>query len=237
MLLPLDFDGSRVLYLRVDSCFWSIINPLPNKNLVLFEEEVRPLPLSFIIDPMPFKMISDSLGEDPIATSLAHIPHSLIDISVGVNHPALTMGKVVHPHPIVPISSFVEHGASALLGIAIPVASVLPPKFVLGISHPVGPLAMPLVLGPASLIFIAISVVLNSKTFLLVVFPIPHVFVRARPLVRLLRTILVKRLLLDPVDIGVRAILLCLRIVFLPDQIPRRSLPCQLRFRERRRLH
>ena len=182
-------------------------------------------------------MISDSLGKHPIATSLAHIPHPLIDISVGVNHPALAMGKVVHPHSVVPISSFVEHGASALLGIAIPVASVLPPKFVLGISHPVGPLAMPLVLGPASLIFIAISVVLNSKTFLLVVFPIPHVFVRARPLVRLLRTILVKRLLLDPVDIGVRAILLCLRIVFLPDQIPRRSLPGQLRFRERRRLH
>ena len=92
MLFPFNFNGSRVLNLGVYSCFGGIINPLPNKNLVLFKEKVRPLPLSFIIDPMSFKMISDSLGKDPIATSLAHIPHPLINISVGVDHPALAMG-------------------------------------------------------------------------------------------------------------------------------------------------
>ena len=96
---------------------------------------------------------------------------------------------------------------------------------------------MPLVLGPPSLIFIPIRVILNSKTLLLVIFPVPHVFVRPRPLVRFLRAILVERLLLDPVDVGVRAILLCLGIVLLPDEIPRRGLPSQLRFRKGGRLH
>lgn len=75
---------------------------------------------------MPLKMIPASFGQNSISASLAHVPHSFVNISVRVDHSSLAMRKVVHPHAIITIPSFVEHRPSSLFGVVLPISSVLP---------------------------------------------------------------------------------------------------------------
>ena len=91
MFFSLDFDGSRVFHLGVNSCFGSVIDPFPNKNFILLRKEVRPLAFPLIIDPMSFKVITTSFGEYSISNPFAHIPHSLINVSVRIDHSTLPM--------------------------------------------------------------------------------------------------------------------------------------------------
>lgn len=196
VFLPLDLDGGGIFYFRVNSGLWRIVNPLAHKDLILLAKKVRALSLSFVIHPMPLKVVSASLGQNAITAPLAHVPHSFVDIAIGVDHSSLSVGQVVHPHAVVSISSFVEHGASSLFWIVLPVSSVLPPQFILGVSHPKSALAVSLVLAPSALIFISIRVVLNSKAVFLVVLPVPDVLMRADPFIGLLRAILIERLFL-----------------------------------------
>lgn len=196
VFLSFDFDGSGILDFRVNSSLWRIVNPLTHKDFILLAEEIRSLPLSLIIDPMALKVVSTSLGQNSISTPLAHVPHSFVDIAVGVDHSSLTMRQVVHPHAVISIPSFVEHRASSLLGIVLPISSVLPPQFILRICNPKGALTMPLILAPSALILISIGIILNPKAILLVILPIPDILMRADPFIGLLRAILIERLFL-----------------------------------------
>lgn len=92
MLFPLNLYRSRVLNFGIDASFGCIIDPLPNKDFILFTEKVGPLTFSFVVDPMAFKVISTPLGEDTVSASLSHVPHPFVDVSVGVDHSSLTMG-------------------------------------------------------------------------------------------------------------------------------------------------
>ncbi len=196
MLLSLNFNWSRILNLRVYSRLWCIIHPLSNKNFVFLTKEVRSLAFSFVINPMAFKVISASLCEHPIPASVAHIPHSLVNISVGVYHSPFAMRQIIHPHAIITIARLVKHSTSSLLWIILPISSILPPQLILSISYPVCSLPMPFVLIPASLILISVWIVLYSKPLFLIVFPVTYVFMRIAPFVRFRRAILIERLFL-----------------------------------------
>ena len=196
MLLALYLDGGGVLHLRVDARLGGIVHPLPHEYLVLLGEEVRPLAFPLVVDPVPLEVVTASFGHDPVAASLAHVPHPLVDVAVRVYHAALPMGQVVHPHPVVPVASLVEHGPSPLLDVALPVARVLPSEFVLGVGHPESPLSVAFVLAPAALILVPVGVVLNTETVLLVVLPVSDVLVGPDPLVGFLGAVLVEGLFL-----------------------------------------
>lgn len=91
VFFPLDFDGSGILYFRVDSSLWSIVDPLAHKDLILLAEEIRSLSLSLIIHPMPLKVVSASLGQYSISAPFSHVPHSFVHIAIGVDHSSLAM--------------------------------------------------------------------------------------------------------------------------------------------------
>ena len=196
MLFSLYFYRGGIFNLRVDSSLGRIIHPLSYEYLIFLTEEIRSLPLSLVVDPVPLEVVSASLGENSVSTALAHIPHALVDISIGVDHTPLAVRKAIHPHAIIPIASLVEHGSSALLGVALPIPSILPPQLVFGVGNPEGALAVPLVFAPSPLILIPVGVILNPEAILLIILPVPHVFVGADPFIGLLRPILVEWLLL-----------------------------------------
>jgi len=124
MFFSLNLYRCRVLYFRIYSCFWSIINPLSDKYFVLLAEEIRSLAFSFIVYPMTFEMISDSFCQNSIAASFAHVPHAFVDISVQVYHSSLSMWQVIHPHTVISVSILEKHGSSTLLWIALPITSI-----------------------------------------------------------------------------------------------------------------
>ena len=80
---------------------------------------------------MPLEVVPAPLGQHPVPASLPHVPHALVDVPVGVDHPSLAVGEVVHPHAVVSIAVLVEHGPPALFGVDLPVARVLSPQLVL----------------------------------------------------------------------------------------------------------
>lgn len=149
-----------------------------------------------IINPVAFEMVAAPLGENPISTPLAHTPHALIDIPIGVNHPALSMGLIIKPEPIIAIPGLIEHGPPTLLPILLPVPCVFPPELILSVGNPERALSMPLILDPTSLILIAILVVLNAEALLFVVLPVADVFVAADPFGGFFRAVLVELLFL-----------------------------------------
>lgn len=88
--------------------------------------EIAALAFPLVVDPMPLKVIATPFGEDPIATPASHVPEPLIDIAVGVDHPALPMRLVIQPHAIIPIVIGVEHSASPILPVVFVVPCVFP---------------------------------------------------------------------------------------------------------------
>lgn len=191
MFLSLYFYWGRVFNLRVHPCFWIICHPFSHKNFITFSEEIRALSFSHIIDPMSFKMISASFSKHSITTPLPHKPHTLINITIGINHSTLSMWFTIHPHAIIPITSFKEHSTSTFLLIIFPIPSILPSQFTLRITYPESALSMPFILIPSTLIFIPILIVLYSKPILLIIFPVSNIFMWAYPFIRFLRSILI----------------------------------------------
>ena len=186
VLLPLNLDRGGVFDFGVNTGFGGIIDPLAHKDLVLLAEKVGALSFALVVDPVPLEVVPASLGEHSVATALAHVPHALVDVAVGVDHPALAVGLAVHPHAVVSVTVLVEHSPSALLGVVLPVAGVLAAELVLGVGHPEGALAVSLVATPAALVLIAVGVVLYPEAVLLVVLPVADVLVGPHPLVGLL---------------------------------------------------
>ena len=197
MLLPFYLNWCWVFNLWINSCFRCIVNPLANKYLILFTEEVRSLSFSLVVDPVPLKMISHSFCQHSISTPFSHVPHTLINISIRIYHPSLSMRKIVHPHSIVSVTCLVEHRSSSLLRIIFPISCVLPSQLILSICNPVCALTMSFVLGPPSLILISIGIVLNTESFFLIILPVSYIFMRSWPFIRFLRSIFVKRLFLN----------------------------------------
>lgn len=141
-------------------------------------------------------MIPTPLGEHAVPTPLAHTPHALIDVPVGVDHSALAVRLIVEPQPIIPIAGLIEHGAPALLPILFPVARVLPPELIFAVGHPQRALAVPLILDPPALVLISILVVLDAEALLLVVSPVADVLVAANPFRRFFRPVFIELLFL-----------------------------------------
>jgi len=125
MLLTFDFNWCRIFYLRIYTSFGCIVYPLSNKYFIFFRKKVRALPLSFVIYPVSFEMITTTLGHDSITTPFSHIPHTLVNISIWIYHSSLAMWKIIHPHSIESIATFIEHSSSSLLRVALPITSVL----------------------------------------------------------------------------------------------------------------
>jgi hypothetical protein len=147
---------------------------------------------SLVIDPMTFEMVAVPLRDHSIAASLAHEPHALVNVSVGVDHTAFSMWLIVQPQPIISVPVLVEHRASSRLLIVQPIARVLSPHsikllthilllLILALINPVGALARSLVLFPAAFVLITVPVILHAKSTLLVVLPIANVSLICHP--------------------------------------------------------
>jgi hypothetical protein len=78
---------------------------------------------------------------------------------------------------------------------------------------------MSLVRLPSAFVLVPICVVLDTETVLFVVKPVADVLVGADPFVWLLGTVFIERLLFDPVNVGMRSVLLGFTIVGFPDEI------------------
>ena len=104
-----------------------------------------------------------------------------------------------------------------MLLILIPVTSVLSAQLC-ALIFPVGSLAVALIDGPHTLIFISIFVELDAEALFAVIAPVADILLTGLPLLSFDRAILLLILLLDPVDGAMRTILLSLRIITLYRQ-------------------
>lgn len=196
MFFAFNLDGSRILDFGIDSSLGSVIDPLTNKYLIFFTEEIRPLSFSFIVDPVSFEVISTSFGEYTVSTAFAHVPHTLVDVSIRVYHASLAVRLIVHPHTVVSVSTLIEHGSSTLLGIVLPVTCVLSSQFVFGVCYPISALSVTFVVTPSSFVFISIRVILNAEAILLVIAPVSDVLMRTYPSILFFGTVLIEGLFL-----------------------------------------
>ena len=80
----MSFLGTLVLIFiidfSVDSSLGLIFNPLANEELVFGVIKVTSLTFTLVTDPVPFEMISISLGEYSVAVALAFVPLTFIDV-------------------------------------------------------------------------------------------------------------------------------------------------------------
>lgn len=196
MSLSLPFDRGWVLHLGINSRLGRVRHPLPDEDLVLLREKIRPLPFPHVIHPMPFEVIPTPLRQHSVPTPLVLEPHSFINVSILVNHSTLSMWLIVHPHAVVSVSWLVEHSPSTLLLVRLPVSCVLSPQFTLAVCHPKCALPVAFVSLPSAFVFVSVRIVLNAKAVFLIVQPVTYVLVRTDPFVGLLRSIFIQRLFL-----------------------------------------
>lgn len=104
MFLSFYFYRIWIFYLRIYTCFWIISNPFTNEYFIFLCEIIRALTFSHIINPMAFKMVSTSFSENSIAAPFSHEPHSLINISIRINHSSFSVRFTIHPHTIISIA-------------------------------------------------------------------------------------------------------------------------------------
>lgn len=161
---------------------------------------------------MAFEVITISLGQHSIAVTLCFMPLAFINVFVGVDHAALSLGHSVDPVAVITVTVLVEEGSSAVFLVLEPVASVLTPQF-LALHAPVGALAVSFIKGPHAFVLVACLVVLDSEAFFTVVAPVADVFAAADPFVAFDASILASLLLLDPEDSAMSAVFLSLRVV------------------------
>lgn len=169
-----------VVDLSVHSSLWLILHPLANEKLVLIMIEVTALTLSQVVNPVTFKVVSVSLGENSVTVSLALVPLTLINVLICVDHPTLALWQAIHPVAVVSVAALVEEGTSAVLLVLVPVARILSSKlrsFLL----PVRSLPVALVKRPHTLILVSILVELNTEAFLAVVTPVTDILLTRLP--------------------------------------------------------
>ena len=185
-----------VLDAGVDPSFRNILDPLPDKDLVLEIKEIAPLSLALIVDPVSLKVVAVLLGHDAVPAALPQTPEPLVDIPVLVDHPSGTVRLVVHPEPIVTVPVLVEHCPAPSPLVVDPVPSVLTTQLLFTVVYPQCPLTISHVVLPTPLVTIfinhcyllfslfffffkgltSICVVLDTKTTFHVVLPIANVF-------------------------------------------------------------
>lgn len=191
MFLSLDFYWGWVLYFGVYACFWVICDPLTNEYFITLCKKIRTLPFSYIVDPMSLKVIPTSFRQDTITTSLAHKPHTFIDITIRINHSALAMWFTIHPHTIVSISIFEEHRTSSFFLIIFPISCILSSKFAFSITDPECTLPMPFIIRPTTLVFVSILIILDSEPIFFIIFPVSYILMSTNPFIRFFRSILI----------------------------------------------
>ena len=139
------------------------------------------------------------------------MPLTLVDVLVRVDHSALSLRHTSDPVPIISVSVLVEEGASTVLLVFEPVASVLSTELSRLVT-PISSLTVAFVSLPESLILVAVLVELNAEAVFLVVFPVSNVARRVLPLLSLDAAIFLSLLLLYPVNRSMGTILLGLRV-------------------------
>jgi hypothetical protein len=158
----------------IDASFWLIIDPFPNKQLVLVAVEVGSLTFSLIINPVSFKMITISLCQYTISVSFTLMPLSFIDVTVLVDHSAFTLWHTIDPVTVISVTVFEEEGTSSVFFIFKPVTSVFSSQLT-SIISPVGSLTMLFIHSPHSFILVIILIKLNTKSFLTIVSPVANI--------------------------------------------------------------
>lgn len=122
-------------------------------------------------------MIAIALSHYAVTVSFRLVPLALIDVFVGVNHPALALGHSVNPVAIVAVPVFVEKSSTSVFFVFEPIAGILTSQLFVFV-FPISSLAMTLVNRPHALVLVTVLVVLDAKTFFAIVSPVANIFGR-----------------------------------------------------------
>jgi hypothetical protein len=144
------------------------------------------------------------------------MPLAFVDVSIGVNHSALTLRHAVDPVAVVSVTVFEEESTSSVLLVLEPVTSILSPELACFVP-PVCALTVFFVHGPHAFVLVAVFIELDTEALLAVISPVSDVSTGCLPDLAFDGAIFLFWLLLDPVDASMGAVFLSFGVTHFPE--------------------